>query len=332
MDTQGTRRIHAFDGWRHAAVFIDPFLFDPLHKHALAWETMPSVVHKKLLRSPREQVHEDQMPYVLWMPLNSDTRALLHDLQDIARAEANWIPTEGEARTQPRTVTGFMAGALVDQGADKLRIVLGRMRLVMDSAGRQRIFRFWDPRVMQHLALRGARPQAIDLAASLHPQDGAMSWLYFDSLGRPARHDIAGGAWTSDTDFPRNLQLDERMEGELKRWGTLNKALLHALAQDARQFAALDMAKIFERILAPNLAPFESMSGLDEDDKAALAFIRHATGRAFEHDETVMREVFVRKKQGSGAASFMQDLDYFLARDSFEADPTSSSAEKNGHS
>ena len=313
MDTQGTRRIHAFDGWCHAAVFIDPFLFDPLAKHALALEAVPSVVHRKLLRGPREQVHEDQMPYVLWMPLNSATRALLLDLQDIARAEANWIPAEGESRTQPRTVAGFIVGALTDQGPDRLRLVLGRMRLVADSAGRQRIFRFWDPRVMQHLARHGARPPAIDLAALLQKPEDAMSWLYFDSLGRPARHDIAGGKETSDAAPARSLQLDERMEKELRRWGTLNKALLHVLAQDAGQFGALDTSEVFERILAPNLTPFDAMSGLDEDDKAALTFIRHATGRAFEHDEKLLREVFVRKRQGSGAASFMQDLGYFLA-------------------
>ena len=140
-----------------------------------------------------------------------------------------------------------------------------------------------------------------------------MSWFYFDSLGRPGRHDIECHPGTSGAPFSRSLQLEGQMEKELKRLGTLNKALFHAIAQDAGRLRALDIAEVFEKVLIPNLLPFETMSGLDEDDKAALTFIRYATGRAFEHDEKVMREVFFRKEQGSGAVSFMQDLGYFLA-------------------
>ncbi|SFQ38678.1 hypothetical protein [Variovorax sp. 770b2] len=313
MNTQGTRQIHAFDGSQPVAVFVDPFLFDPLEKHSLVFTKGPSVVQKRLLRGAWEQLPETQMPYVLWISLNNETRGLLHDLQDIARAEANWIPKEGESQTQPRTVAGFVTGALVGQGPEKLKIVFGKMRLVTDSTGKHRVFRFWDPRVMQHLAMNGGNRPSIDLGTLLYSHEEAMSWFYFDSLGRPAQHDIVCRPVAADVPFARGLQLDGRMERELKRWGTLNKALLHVLAQDVDRFRALDIAEVFESVLAPNLFPFDAMSGLDEDDKAALAFIRHATGRAFEHDETLMREVFVRKKQGSGAASFMQDLGYFLA-------------------
>lgn len=313
MNTQATRQVHSFDGSQPVAVFVDPFLFDPLEKHSLMLAKESSVVQRRLLRGAWEQLPETQMPYVLWMSVNSETRGLLHDLQDIARAEANWIPKEGESRTQPRTVAGFVTGASVGQGPEKLKIVFGKMRLVIDSAGKHRIFRFWDPRVMQHLAMHGGRRSPIDLGTLLHSHEEAMSWLYFDSLGRPARHDIVCRPASPDAPFSRSLHLDERMERELMRWGTLNKTLLHALAQDADRLRTLDIAEVFESVLAPNLFPFDAMSGLDEDDKAALAFIRHATGRAFEHDEALMREVFVRKKQGSGAASFMQDLGYFLA-------------------
>jgi hypothetical protein len=151
---------------RSLIVLVDPVLSDTV-------ETLPGF--EDCRRMPLAISHPDidraSTPFLIEIEDAEKQERFLNQTIHLAVHEALDVDAAGGKRA--RSLCGWLLSAAP---LAELSQTLGRHGLVIDQEGKFRIFRFWDPRVLQHLARDSAM-------AALLPAIEATSWTTIDSFG-----------------------------------------------------------------------------------------------------------------------------------------------------
>jgi len=163
-------------------VLIDPLLGDPLPDLA-ATEKVPV----RALTIQHEDLAKEEAPYLLKVGQEQDHERLIAHTLHVALAEQKTALLESPAS---RSVCAW----LFVNGDDpfKLTEALSRFALITrpGTQGKRQLFRFWDPRVFQHLArILGQRTLENALADKL-----AVQWLWLSPSGELGSHVFQDGS------------------------------------------------------------------------------------------------------------------------------------------
>ena len=177
---------------------IDPMIVDPI-------ETLPQPGDSQIVSIPIRHVDiaADALPYLLCAH-REDSLAKLMPIY-LERAASECLCAIGGGEPRARSLCGCVETTL---SPDVLAKALAAAAIVLDSTRRPRIFRFWDPRVLQHIVLGGVRLDAW-VAGFIG------RWSFLDGFGH--HRELRVGEGESDfVDRRRTLSTaDERWLDEL---------------------------------------------------------------------------------------------------------------------
>jgi Domain of unknown function (DUF4123) len=183
IDLQADLLIRTFRQMAHAqgphaclCVLIDPLLGNPLAELS-AIEKLPI----RPLRIQHDDLAQDEVPYLLKVGQEQDHERLISHTLRLALAEQRNALLESPAS---RSVCAWL---FVDEGdLSKLVDALSQFARIPrpDGQGQRSLFRFWDPRVFQHLPrVMGQQHFERALADQL-----ALQWLWLAPTGQLSSH------------------------------------------------------------------------------------------------------------------------------------------------
>jgi hypothetical protein len=302
----GGRHFDFAQGRRQVAILIDPIVSDPLASHGL--ETLTEDWVRLDLVLAGYEAPTASHPYLLGVPLgeDEDTDDVIELLTQISCEEAQAVPQEGSAFVQARSVCAFVTGAMVDTDASVLARAIGHATQVIDTRGQPRSFRFWDPRIVQHIAagLQLDTHAPIGLDALLPGVLGAVDWHFHDAFGAPCLQQVQPAAQGTQ---PRALT--PWFEQRIAFWSALNALFMLVAAAEAPDDFARHGPAFFGNELTENLKPFFGAAPWDLDDQIALACIRYLKKAPVERSNAFLQLAADLRDKGYGVSALLHDLD-----------------------
>jgi len=301
------RQVYFLDDDKYVAVFIDPFMEDPLLERGLK-NTADNNVQVFKIRPRTEKYHDSRFPYVLFIKMNLETRSFVDELQAISLGEAEKMLQYNDSMVQNRGVAAFISSNDFSDGFSWLHVVLQKMANVIDLDGALRGYRFWDPRIFQYAA---TSLPVHDLWSQANACIGrqkkrSFTWHYFDSAAqfrsKGIELDIAPEAEDSSL-----VHLTDSAQRELELWTCMNRALMYLSMNREMQILKSGSFGEIASVLEANARPFMNLPEFDGDDKVALTCMRIKAQKPIESDETMMQEISRRKSTGFGLLSFLSD-------------------------
>ncbi|WP_307651320.1 DUF4123 domain-containing protein [Variovorax boronicumulans] len=300
------REIHSFHGLGQVQAMIDPFFGDPFGIDGIALSPPPGDRIRKL-KFKHAEAEDCKQPYLLGLETGSTTGAILHDLQSLSISEATHIPKEGEVWSQSRSVAGFLVCKERHADLNSLVLLLERMGSLKDSDGRKRLFRFWDPRVLQHVdaashtmaAWRGL------FSTPMGRRVGAVDWHFFDAAAIPCILHIEPLDAEDESWSPL---LTDPWRKELELWSCINKMSLQLLIVGETEQATPALAMRLQQISSRNLAPFLGLDRFDPDSKVELALLRLFERKPIEEDAALMNTLAEKSEAGFSIFPRLDDV------------------------
>lgn len=291
-------------GRTHVAVLVDPLVSDPLVDNGL--ETLVEDWTRFDLVLAEYEAPEASRPYLLWFPLHGDADGVIDIMTQISYREAQALPHESEAFVQPRSVCAFLTGEMVDADPRRVADAISQATRVIDSHGRMRVFRFWDPRIVQHIAagLQLDAQAPVGLGALLPQGLGALDWHYHDAFATPCVQPVRSDAREV---MPRVLA--PGLEQRIAFWSALNALFLRVAAAEAPDVFARHGPQFFREELTENLRPFFGKPSWSADDQIALACIRYLKKTPIERSEAFHRFAAGLRDKGYGVSASLDHLD-----------------------
>lgn len=154
-------------------------LIDPASGDLDETDTLPMPVSRHAVPLWYRDLPAEMAPYLLQSEASSDFQ----------RSQfIEWVMRGMLADRTASTPRAFRFAALImtPQAPTRLARGLAAAALVKDMAGRTRLFRYWDPRVAQHLHRSPLRWPALS-------SDAAGTWWYVDARGQLQAHRMGAG-------------------------------------------------------------------------------------------------------------------------------------------
>lgn len=237
--------------------FIDPTIDDPT-------QSIPELAvcpkHPLLLNHP--DTRSLAAPYLAICPTGQMADKLHDSCLRLAIAQATQTSPPGEPHAH-----SVAALLLTDTPLPDLVAGLSSTTTVLDSMGKLRVFRYWDPRIVGCLAhsptLRPLLPNWL----------GAVGWIHVDSSGRLQRHELNHqSAIKPDRLSPVN-KLSKEQEQDLDLLSRGNQVLMRLRSQGNESDTTVTQHAAIQAIKALEQTPLKY-----GDDMVTLAVqrIRHA--------------------------------------------------------
>jgi hypothetical protein len=300
------REIHSFHGLGQVQALIDPFFGDPFEAGGIALPSLPDDRIRKL-KIRHAEVDDDKLPYLIGLGAGSDAGAVIHDLQALSISEAAHIPKEGEVWSQKRSVAGFLVCKKSDADLRSLVLLLERMGSLKDGSGQKRLFRFWDPRVLQHVdaASHTMASWRHLFSTGMGRNVGAIDWHFFDAAATPRILRIEPLDTESE---PWSPFLSDPLRQELELWSCINKMSLQLLiVGGTTQVAPALVARLREASFR-NVVPFLGLDRFDPNAKVELALLRLFEKKAIEEDAALMSALAEKSEAGVSIFPRLDDV------------------------
>ncbi|MBJ2158967.1 DUF4123 domain-containing protein [Variovorax sp. IB41] len=300
------RDIHSFHGLGQVQALIDPFFGDPFDTGGIALPSLPGDRIRKL-KIKHAEAEDSKQPYLLGLGAGSAEGAVLHDLQSLSISEAAHIPKEGEVWSQSRSAAGFLVCKKRDADLHSLVLLLERMGSLKDSSGQKRLFRFWDPRVLQHVdaASHTMASWRRLFSTPMGRRVGAIDWHFFDAAAVPRILHIEPLATENE---PWSPLLADPWRKELERWSCINKMSLQLLIVGDTSEATPALTMQLQEISARNVAPFLGLDRFDPTAKVELALLRLFENKAIEEDAALMDALAEKSEAGFSIFPRLDDI------------------------
>ncbi len=262
---------------------IDPMIVDPM-------ETLPKPGDAEIVAVPIRHVDmaARSRPYLLGARGEDSLAKLMPIYLERAASECLDAIDNGEPRA--RSLCGCIDTALP---AEDLAEALAAAAIVSDSARRRRIFRFWDPRVLQHFALNGVRLEA--WVAGFFGR-----WSFLDGFGRHRELRVEEAAAASAENRRLMAPADERWLDELSD--------LNALFERNACFALEALDGVWSGLRESRSAA----AGLRLDDrKSCLAFasMRWQSKLPIEASSRLQEILKAARESGAAIEAVLADVD-----------------------
>lgn len=193
----------------------------------------------------------------------------------------------GEPRA--RSMCAFISTSL---GPHELVGMLAKAAIVMDSNWKNRIVRFWDPRVIQHIEYDSSAPDLL-------PERFIGTWTFLDSHARVRRLTRMAGE-------PRPQPLARPLTDVHKHW--LNRvSRLNMLFEEARCAESLVGASTWRR-LSQALDVADSLHLARSEDRVTFAAMRMTLGGAIELAPRVQEMLAQTRDVGVSLATLRAEL------------------------
>lgn len=266
---------------------VDPALVDPILTGLAPW----AEARREVISVSSPDISKRLSPYLLTGPAPGKHREAFVQAGATHALDECCIDV-GASAVRPRSVCLLFMTSL---SGPRLASAISRSSLVITSDGRQRIFRFWDPRVLPSLAMHNAYrcflPEDVD----------GMCWA-IDAFGRLQQFDMT--VWSSEKSASSaGPKLTDAQTTWLMRLGEGNRVIEHLEWQQRCDVGEEGMARILDAV-----ATGEALGLTRVDDRIAFAARRILSRAPIERSEVIQGLIAVTSEAGLPYAALQKEI------------------------